>query len=303
MECCAKREKCLYMHGNFPCKYYYLGMTCENRERCKFSHGKPLTDQLRAILLKHLETAPKEILGDFQRISRDAAQRLITAQHAKLLVEYGMDGNDSTTENRDEPVKSTANLPSLLDIVTQKPIEKSSNNDKQSRKRKWKEDDNKTSTSTDLFGILSNDQIKKLGALGIDKAEQIQRLTVLQLTELGINFDQLQQLQQVAIDNKSSASKRPTIEISSPKEPDPEPQPVLSAESPPHQSNTSDFVQDVDMRYATVTSTVQSNEPSLNIDNSSSSTSNSNTRIDYSQYLKDSNLSKCYCLAILLTTK
>lgn len=109
MECCAKGEKCLYMHGDFPCKFYYLGMKNHNRENCKFSHGKPLTDQLRAVLLKHLETAPKEILGDFPRIARENAINMINAQHQKLLVKFGMESEPSNTSQ-------ASKLPSLLDL-------------------------------------------------------------------------------------------------------------------------------------------------------------------------------------------
>ncbi|XP_055857785.1 protein suppressor of sable isoform X2 [Episyrphus balteatus] len=91
MECCAKKDKCSYMHSDFPCKYYYLGMECVYRAACKFSHGKPLSDQLRNVLLKHLETAPKEILGTFRRISRENALNLMMATHDKICQEHGVE--------------------------------------------------------------------------------------------------------------------------------------------------------------------------------------------------------------------
>ena len=37
----------------------------------------------RSILLKHLEGAPKEILGDFPRLTREAAQALVFQTEAK----------------------------------------------------------------------------------------------------------------------------------------------------------------------------------------------------------------------------
>ncbi|KAM8719907.1 hypothetical protein ACLKA7_006030 [Drosophila subpalustris] len=95
-DCCAKRDKCSYMHKEFPCKYYYLGMDCYAGEDCLFHHGEPLTEQLRNILLKHMETAPKEILGDFKRISRDAALNQMTRRHEQLCEQYNMDNGWTT---------------------------------------------------------------------------------------------------------------------------------------------------------------------------------------------------------------
>ncbi|XP_023245240.1 uncharacterized protein LOC106643214 isoform X3 [Copidosoma floridanum] len=76
MDCCAKRDKCLYMHHDFPCKFFHTGLKCGLGENCKFSH-EPMNEQVKNILLKHLETAPKEILGNFPRLSREGALYLI----------------------------------------------------------------------------------------------------------------------------------------------------------------------------------------------------------------------------------
>ena len=52
LERCAKREKCLYLHKGFPCKYFHTGTRCmDDAESCKFSHEN-LTDVTRGILLK-----------------------------------------------------------------------------------------------------------------------------------------------------------------------------------------------------------------------------------------------------------
>jgi hypothetical protein len=127
MDCCAKKEKCLYMHGDFPCKYYYLGLKCQEKDKCLFSHGKPLTDQLRAILLKHLDTAPQEILGDFPRISRDNALNMVNTTHKQLLQKYNMADKSNTSSN----------IPSIFDLVFDKPSLMSNNDNKRNRKSRW----------------------------------------------------------------------------------------------------------------------------------------------------------------------
>lgn len=116
MECCAKRDKCLYLHGDFPCKYYYLGMKNHDQDSCKFSHGKPLSDQMRNILLKHLETAPKEILGDFPRLKTETAMNMLNVQHQKLLKEFGME-----TPLSNPNAQTTARIPSLMEVATKQP--------------------------------------------------------------------------------------------------------------------------------------------------------------------------------------
>ena len=49
---CAKRDKCLYLHKGFPCKYFHTGRQCpDTAETCKFSH-EPLNDTTRTLMLK-----------------------------------------------------------------------------------------------------------------------------------------------------------------------------------------------------------------------------------------------------------
>ncbi|XP_055922112.1 protein suppressor of sable isoform X2 [Eupeodes corollae] len=145
MECCAKKDKCSYMHSDFPCKYYYLGMECVYRAACKFSHGKPLSDQLRNVLLKHLETAPKEILGTFRRISRENALNLMMTTHDKICQEHGIENTMAphaiTTQSvvstqaairnsehaqqqqlNQQQQQQTEVIPSLLDMVIKGPL-------------------------------------------------------------------------------------------------------------------------------------------------------------------------------------
>lgn len=51
-DCCTKRDKCIYMHNDFPCKYHHTpGLTCHLAKNCKFSHSK-LDEIQRAVLKK-----------------------------------------------------------------------------------------------------------------------------------------------------------------------------------------------------------------------------------------------------------
>jgi len=80
---CVKKDKCLYLHKGFPCKFYHLGMDCQNdANSCKFSHD-PLNETTRSLLLKHVESAPKELLGDFPRLTRQEATRAVWNTAAK----------------------------------------------------------------------------------------------------------------------------------------------------------------------------------------------------------------------------
>uniref|UniRef100_A0A1L8DCD2 C3H1-type domain-containing protein n=1 Tax=Nyssomyia neivai TaxID=330878 RepID=A0A1L8DCD2_9DIPT len=169
MDCCAKREKCLYMHSDFPCKYYYLGLNCINRETCKFSHGRPLSNQLRNILLKHLETAPKEILGDFPRLGRDHAVNMLNLTHKKLMGEH----EEADTKN-------------------QKPRKSRWCGEARKSKQQPKED---VLSLKHLTNVLTQDQIERMATMGIDTLDQVQHLTFMQLTELGLSFQQLSEIQ------------------------------------------------------------------------------------------------------------
>lgn len=138
MDCCAKGDKCLYMHSEFPCKFYHTGLNCFAGTDCKFAHGKPLNDcktrkqktkniirttpsfvaALKQVLFKHIETAPKEILGEFPRLSREGAQTRISQAQKSLEAKFGLEKKDSSSEGGGKN-----NIPSLFDINVPMPPE------------------------------------------------------------------------------------------------------------------------------------------------------------------------------------
>ncbi|VEN42163.1 unnamed protein product [Callosobruchus maculatus] len=117
MDCCAKGDKCSYMHSEFPCKFYHTGLNCTQGDNCKFAHGKPLSDGLKQILFKHIETAPRDILGGFPRLNRDEVLSMINVTQSKLQQEHGMPVSET---NESDP---KGGIPSLFDISVPCPPE------------------------------------------------------------------------------------------------------------------------------------------------------------------------------------
>lgn len=69
------------------------------------------------IFFQHLETAPKEILGDFPRLSREGAQNLVNQTQNNLEIQYGIKSNGANTQTE------KSSIPSLFDITVPMPLE------------------------------------------------------------------------------------------------------------------------------------------------------------------------------------
>ncbi|XP_068633375.1 protein suppressor of sable isoform X2 [Battus philenor] len=214
MDCCAKRDKCLYMHADFPCKYYHTGLPCIYKDDCKFAHGKPLNDTLKNILLKHIESAPKEILGDFPRLNREGASKMIQTTQIKLMQQFS-----------ESPECQERSIPSLFELNIPNPQNSPDNfqmsqynNQREKvspkiRQSRWQNEGsnpnfgmamspngNNTSSSNvlnikNLTGVLTPKQISDLTKMGIENLDQLGQLTVLQLNSIGISLKQITEIQ------------------------------------------------------------------------------------------------------------
>lgn len=264
-------------------------------------HGKPLSDNLKNILLKHLDTAPKEILGDFPRIGRENASKMIAQTHIKLCEEFNIPLPES------EKNSSNTKVPSLLDTKFKPPEsfhenrkEQSSrassrwlNRDKDSPKKQMSPNAS-SSTSTgpgdallsDMRGILSDKQIESMSAIGVKTVNHINNLTVAQLNDIGLSLATIGEIQATAINmHNNIGSARNEASSSSP---------------------NATISEDVDMRvFPKAESTIKSPDTIMSPNQSdaeiqeiykkpaevpSQSQSMMSPPVDYSQYLRDSNL-------------
>lgn len=172
--CCSKKKHCHYMHSDFPCKHYYLGLKGHDKSRCKLLHGRPLSSYLRSILLRHLRTASRDLLGDFPRYSNEVLDRKLDRRHQKLKLKY----------NRLESPNSYNSL-SENETIASTTVD---NND-----------------SMKLFsGVIRSDQIALLVSKGIDHIDKFSQLTISQLIEFGITIEQVHIILQKALVNFDS---------------------------------------------------------------------------------------------------
>lgn len=314
MDCCAKRDKCLYMHADFPCKYYHTGLPCIYKEECKFAHGRPLTDGLKNILLKHIESAPKEILGDFPRLNREGALKMIQTTQSKLMLQFPESGE---TQEKGIPSLFELHIPhpqgqdSML--MNQYANERHNKISPKVRQSRWQNDNSNinfnvnvspngnTATGTsnvlsikNLTGVLTPRQISDLTKMGIGNLDQLGQLTVLQLNSIGLSLKQITEIQlntmsiqKLGLINSSNEPQQQQFigTTSVTKDMDLRVPPVIPVSNNP--SVSSDFPgKDIDMRFQPSVTLPVSEENSDKIVNFKDSQSMKDT-IDIDQYTKD----------------
>jgi hypothetical protein len=296
-------------------------MKCVNKD-CKFMHARPLSDNLKQILLKHLDTAPKEILGDFPRIGRDNASKMMAKTHIRLCEEYNIPCEP------EKETKSTSQIPSLLDMNI-KPVDLKSDKKSNKNSSRWLQDgknspmrssplQNFASSSNppdgpgdvelaNLKGILSEKQIESMASIGVRTVNHINNLTVAQLNDLGLSLATIGEIQATAMLKMSRIAVKEEKEETEKETQENAPvEDIDLRELPPTLQNL-----DVDMRVIpTVEQPVSAKSPDTIMSPSQSDgdeiykkpetpqrpCSSGNvlmsppSSLDYSQYLKDSNL-------------
>lgn len=162
-----------------------------------------------------------------------------------------------------------------------------------------------------ITGVISHEQIANLEQMGIHNLDQISQLTVAQLNELGLSISQIHELQLNALNMKKL---RENIAKHGPKSDESELNESASASSlthskdmdmritPSHTSLQNDASEvpalgekDVDMRFLPMVNAAgqdasKSEEESLKMVSTSLNSLIKTPTVDYSQYLKDSNL-------------
>lgn len=152
--CCRAGDSCPYMHEEFPCRYYYLGMphpkSTETGE-CGFKHGGPLPPQLGRYFKKQLEDWVKKLCAKEPQQFHSMLTKYTDKfddKHAQLEQEYG--------------VKDSSSVP--------------------------------ISTSSEQFSlehILSVDQIRALAERNVTNATQVNQIPVDELVDCGLTMDQI----------------------------------------------------------------------------------------------------------------
>lgn len=168
LDCCVKRSICKYMHSEFPCKYFHLGLDCQNEKPCKFSHGKALSEEMTQALARHIAAAPKAILGNFRRYSRDKALAMIEAKNRQLNTDNGSTGKQSS----------------------------SSSSKKSAKKRQQ-----------DIWAIFSSQQLEKLKTLEITNLQQVKQMSLAQLTDIGLSLNQIGEIQKTTTSTSTEITK------------------------------------------------------------------------------------------------
>ncbi|XP_055849142.1 uncharacterized protein LOC129914102 [Episyrphus balteatus] len=162
--CCVKKYKCEYMHSEFPCKFYYMGLKCSDEASdtgCKLAHGGPLSAEMLSNLTRHIMRAPIGVLGEeFVEIRSKMAVGEVNSMLKKTqdtLTPPQVDGNVLSSPQKDSSTFFA--------------------------------------TLREKLYFLNEDQLNGLQKLEITKVDDLLNLTLAQLNAIGIHAIQIEAIQ------------------------------------------------------------------------------------------------------------
>lgn len=101
---CHKGDKCLFMHSEYPCKYFHIRKLCYNNSNCNFSHeplneeGQRIIDDIKRELSEKKAEKMHEVLPDDQFYGHQNGENLV---ENPVSVSYG-NGSDEFSVNGKE---------------------------------------------------------------------------------------------------------------------------------------------------------------------------------------------------------
>lgn len=174
---CSNGDQCLFMHEDFPCRYYYLNIEHPKSvdvNNCRFMHGGPLPQRLSQYFVKQIEmnvrNMTKEKPEQFDSTLSEYMEKFESKQ-AELERESAGKINESFTSS-------------------------SSNDDRFT-----------------IESVLSSKQMKALAEKNIKTFAQINQLPIDDLLELGLSMDQIYKITtNTCMETKAQAMEDPLVE-------------------------------------------------------------------------------------------
>lgn len=173
-ESCTKGNACNFMHGEFPCKYFYLGIPHPknvNEASCRFHHGDVLNANVRQALLRSIEFWIREKHGNslekFEQEYSEMCKRLNDQE--TVLKERNIPLDQAKDDSKNDAVNDDAN--------------------------------------NDLQQILTKNQCKRLADNELTSIEQMKDLPMSTLEEYGLSINQIYEIKM-----KIKNSEKPVIQ-------------------------------------------------------------------------------------------
>lgn len=184
---CVNQQSCLFMHSEFPCKFYHLGITHpidETEQSCAFSHGDAIDDEdlAKAVIVEALRT---KVLGDHSNFHR--LQQMFDLRKMELVKKCDGDSIDVTNS---EDVETTAEVEIPVSMVETEGEE--------------------ILESDSLETILNQKQMDALAQNDIKTLAQIVVLSIEQQRAYGLSIDQIHSIHLKAIQKGELSSIKTT---------------------------------------------------------------------------------------------